>query len=138
MSLWGKVRGIFGSNPAAAAQASPRDLLAAEVEAALRAMPAVASVGPTPDAYGLIVAHGGKQKTLFLDNLFDETRDLAPEQRRERIARLLRNLDAPDRDAMSWEEVRPKPAPLLGNGVFVAAYKGTRATISPPPTPSQS
>ena len=115
MGLWGKVRKVFGSGEdAATAPATPQQLLATEMEAAIRGAFPEATVRPAPETLGLLVTRPGHtEQTVFLDNVFAETRDMGPEQRRERLARFVRSLDTPDATAMSWDEVRPKLAPLL-------------------------
>jgi hypothetical protein len=114
MSVWGKARQVLGSGTGSAQPASPRELFAAEVEAAIRAAPSIVSVRRNPDAFGFLVTREGrKEQMLFLDNAFAETRDMAPEQRSQRIARLVRSMYTPDTSTMSWQEARPRLAPLL-------------------------
>jgi hypothetical protein len=132
MSVWGKVRQVFGVAAADGGQASPRDLFAVEVEKAALTAPGVTSVRRAPEGFGLIVSHGAKDRTLFLDNVFAETRDLAPEQRRERIARFIRSMDAPDAATMTWDEVRPKLAPLLRPSTLFSSVPGISGTDKQP------
>jgi hypothetical protein len=113
MGIFDKVRQAFGAGHATPEPPSPRDLFAAAVEQAVRQVPSVTSVSRSPEGFGLLVERVGKKQSLFLDNVFAETRDMSPEQRRERIVRFVRSMDTPDATAMSWEEVRPKLAPLL-------------------------
>jgi hypothetical protein len=132
MGLWGKIRQAFGTSQSDGNSNSPRELFAAEVEAMVRAMPSVTDVRPAPDAYGILVTRGAHEQTLFLDNVFEETRDLDPDQRRERIARLVRSLDTPDASAMSWKEVRPKLAPLLRTPTMFASLPAAVAADKAP------
>lgn len=113
MGLWGKLRSAFGSGGTEDKAASPQDLFAAQVEMAIHEAFPAATVRRHGEAVGLLVDRGGKEQTVFLDNAFAETRDMGPEPRRERIARFVCSMDAPDASAMSWDEVRPKLAPLL-------------------------
>ena len=113
MGIWGKVRQAFGSGGGNAEPPSPRDLFAAEVEAAVRRSPSVTSVRRGTDKFCLLVNRGAGEQTLFLDNVFAETRDTSPDERSARIARFVRSMEAPDAAAMSWHEVRPKLASLL-------------------------
>ncbi len=113
MSVWEKVRHFLGSNTSPTEPASPRELFAAEVEAVIRQSPTVTAVRRKPGEYAFVVSRGDQEHTLFLDNVFAETRDLDPERRRELVARVVRIADAPDATAMSWDEVRAKLAPLL-------------------------
>jgi hypothetical protein len=124
MGLWDKVRGAFGSGGADTKQATPRDVFAAEVEAVIRKTFPRASVRRLPDAYGFVVRRGEQDQSVFLDNIFQETRDLDPDQRRAHIGRFVRNLSAPDASAMTWEEVRPKLAPLLRTPTMFGCLPG--------------
>lgn len=126
MDFWGKARATFGTKATAVDQASPRDVFAAEVEAAARAVPSVTSVQRTAHGFGVRINRGGKQYTLFLDNVFAETRDIDPRGRRERIARLLRTMDAPDPAEMDWADVRRKLAPLLRTPSLFGSFAGTQ------------
>jgi hypothetical protein len=112
---------------------SPRELFAASVETAARALPSVTSVERTPEGFGILVRLGGKEHTLFLDNLFEETRDLDPEERERRVARLLRAAfqRPPDPGAMSWADVRPKLAPLLRPATQFGGLPGLAADARP-------
>ena len=66
-----------------------------------------------PDAYGFLVNRGRHDQSAFLDSIFQETRDVGPEHEQVLIGRFVRSLAAPDTSGMTWEEVRPKLAPLL-------------------------
>jgi hypothetical protein len=80
-----------------------------------------AIIRPHPEGNGLVIARPGKgEATLFLDNIFAETRDMDPPQRQERIDRFVRTLGAATGGDVEWEEARPRLAPLLrGSTMFV-------------------
>src|ERR1700722_1127064 len=113
MGIWGRVRQAFGSCDEIAAAVSPQDLFAADVEAALRKSPSVTSVRRGADEFQLLVTRGGVEQTMYLGNVFAETRDMSPDQRGAHIARFVRTMETLGATAMSWDEVRPKLAPLL-------------------------
>ena len=127
MSLWGKLRSALGSGGTetklAAPQASsspPRSR-----ESAIRQAFPAATIRRHPEAFGFLVARpGDHEQSIFLDNVFAETRDLNPEQRRERIARFVRSMDTPDATEMSWDEVRPKLVPLLRTPTLFGGVPG--------------
>jgi hypothetical protein len=123
MGLWDKVRGVFGAGSAAPSSppSSPKELFAAQVEAAVRQLRSVQDVRRNPDAFSLTVQRNGREQTAYLENVFAETRDMSPEQRQERIARFATSIETPDAEAMSWDEVRPKLAPLLRTPSLFAA-----------------
>jgi hypothetical protein len=123
MGIWDKVRGAFGSGPSSTT-ATPRDLFAAEVEAAIQETFPDASVRPHPDAYGFVVHHEQQDKSVFLDNIFRETRDVDPERRRMLVARFVRSLTPPEAAAMTWSEVQPKLAPLLRAPTMFTCHPG--------------
>ena len=89
MDLWGRVRKVFGSGEvASSSSATPQDLFVAEMDATIRKAFPGATVRPAPEAFGLLVTRSGKtEQTLFLDNVFAESRDMSPEKRREHLAR---------------------------------------------------
>jgi hypothetical protein len=113
MGIWDKLRGAFGSERAREPSETPKNIFAREVEAVLRAAFPAASVERLPDVYGFRINRGHGDQALFLDNLFSETRDIDPQERRQRIQRLVRSTATPDIASMTWEEVRPKLVPLL-------------------------
>jgi len=116
MSLWGKLRGAFGGGeqPAEASKPpKPEELFATEIEAAIRARFPKATVKRHPEVLGFLVDRGQGEQQVYLDNVFRESRDDAPETRRGRIAQFVASLETPDTSTMSWEEVRPRLVPLL-------------------------
>jgi hypothetical protein len=122
MSLWGKLRSAFGGSEEAAeaskpAESSkpptPQELFSAEVEAAIRARFPKATVKKHPEVFGFLVDRGQGEQRVFLDNVFGESRDDAPETRRGRIAQFVASLETPDTSKMTWDEIRPRLVPLL-------------------------
>ena len=113
MSFWSKVRGLFGGSGAAAAAAprSPEELFAEAAERALIAGGALV-VRHEPETFSIVVKHGEREGTMFLANIFAETRDVDPAVRRARItafasAHLTTEFDLP------WEEARERLVPLV-------------------------
>ena len=116
MTIWQKLRSTFGGGVPPephAKPATPQELFAAQVEEAIRERHPGAVVKRHPEAFGFLLKRGETDRSLFLDNIFAETRDVPPEERQRRIARFVASLDAPDASTMSWDEVRPKLASLL-------------------------
>jgi hypothetical protein len=113
MSFWAKVRGVLGSNEARPAS-SPQDLLADQVAGVIRELFPDAAIQRGVEGFQLLVRRGGGgEQTLFLDNVFKETRDLDPAQRIQHIQRFVRAMAALDATPMTWDEVAPNLAPLL-------------------------
>ena len=55
----------------------------------------------------------GRDHRFFLDNLFAETRDVAPEDRPGRILRFLRSAREFDAVPTDWAEVRDRLVPVI-------------------------
>ncbi|MCY1018868.1 DUF1444 family protein [Pyxidicoccus sp. MSG2] len=108
--------------PAPAANAvqtvNPREYLLKQVEALLRAEPKVEKVERHPDSYGLQFTRDGRQGSVFLDNLFADTREVPPEARSQLIQRFLRSLWQDGPDSLPWEEVRQRLLPVLRSATF--------------------
>lgn len=99
---------------------TPRDLFRAEVETTLAGDPRVRSVQRRPDQFALNVFIGeGDPAIVHLENMFVETREMSPEQRRERIRVLLSGLHE-DEDEPDWEEVTGSLVPLVRPATFFA------------------
>ncbi|MFP2931614.1 DUF1444 family protein [Pyxidicoccus sp. 3LG] len=96
----------------------PREYLLKQVEALLRADTTVEKVERHPDSYGLNITRAGRQGTVFLDNLFADTREMPPEQRTQVIQRFLRSLWQEGPDQLPWEEVRERLLPVLRSSTF--------------------
>lgn len=119
---------FFKRKPAPAAapaaernELDPREVLFREVEAVLRADPRVKRVTRLPDQFGLAVDRGPDNvHHTFLTNLFAETRELSPEERRKRILYFLSSIG--DRHEEGWEEVQPMLRlvlrPCTANAIF--------------------
>jgi hypothetical protein len=107
VSVWGKVRKLFKSHDVGAKPAaSPNDIFAAEVEAVLRTIPSVTSFQRQPEDCSLRIRRGDKENTLFLNDIFVETREMSPESRALRIHRLLRSLEAPSNNELDSSPIR--------------------------------
>ncbi len=77
--------------------------------------PLVARVEPAFDEEFTLRLHnaeGDSAWTLHLSNLFLETRECSPEERRERVRSVLRGLDDGKAD-LSWEQVKDSLVPLV-------------------------
>jgi hypothetical protein len=93
---------------------SPRELFARQVEQHIRKAFPGASIRPHPEAFGFLVqGKDGQERTLFLDNVFAETREMSPAERQARIERVVRSLSAPTGDTVAWDEARSRLVPLL-------------------------
>lgn len=84
MNFWKKLRGTFNSE-IAVDPPSPEELFMAEVELVLRELPGVTSIGRRPHQFALEVSVLDETHTLALKDIFQETRELTPTERRERI-----------------------------------------------------
>lgn len=113
MSFWSKLKGLFGAEDvrAEAAPRTPRELFAEEVERALVAAGTLV-VRHEPEDFSIIVKEGEHEGTVFLGNIFAETRDVTPAERSARIAALLSARVGADFD-IPWEEARERLVPLL-------------------------
>ncbi|WP_426755660.1 DUF1444 family protein [Myxococcus sp. Y35] len=89
-----------------------------QVEALLRADPTVEKVVRRTGDYGLDISRAGSNCTLYLDNLFADTRELPPEQRVQLIQRYLRALWQEPPDSLPWEQARELLLPVLRASTF--------------------
>ncbi|MCP3140026.1 DUF1444 family protein [Pyxidicoccus xibeiensis] len=96
----------------------PREYLLKQVEALLRADTTVEKVERHPESYGLNITRAGRQGSVFLDNLYADTRELPPEQRLHVIQRFLGSLWQEGPDTLPWEEVRERLLPVLRASTF--------------------
>ncbi len=109
MGFWKKVFG--GGAEAPKTPPSPREVFAAEVQACLETLPQVNSVKAREDfAFDVTVAEGGVH-TVFLENTFVETREMSPEERVGRIARLVSGIGL--EEDLDWESAQERLVPLL-------------------------
>jgi hypothetical protein len=109
MGFWSK---LFGSKDSQNAPASPKDVFAAEVEAILRSA-GVTDASYDREAFAFKVGPDESDWTLYLDNLFVETREVSPEARAERILSLVRDVSKGHDEATDWEDVRDRLVPVL-------------------------
>ncbi|WP_163991696.1 DUF1444 domain-containing protein [Pyxidicoccus caerfyrddinensis] len=127
MGFWDRLFGRKAPAPQPAVSArvenpvrtvDPREYLLKQVENLLRAEPKVEKVERHPDSYGLQFTRDGRQGSVFLDNLFADTRDVPPEARTQLIQRFLRSLWQDGPDSLPWEEVRRRLLPVLRSSTF--------------------
>lgn len=114
MGFLDKLRSMVGGNRSNTAEPpSPRDLFRAEVEAQIHENPTVDSVTPRDHDYGLDVAlKGGGSHTVYLENTFLETREASPDQRRERIRKLVSSIGSEEPD-LDWDAAKERLVPLV-------------------------
>jgi hypothetical protein len=115
--MFDRIRSIFGARRKDGTPATPRDIFLAEVEAIIRALPGVASVRRVPNEFALDVGAGNRSHRFYLDNAFAETREMSPEQRRERIVQFFGSVCEP-RGAESWDEARGALVPVLRGATY--------------------
>lgn len=101
----------------------PCEVFAHEVEFALRADSQVTAVERIAGEFALRVKRGDDESTVFLHNVFAETRELSPEIRAERIRAFLATFPA-ERE-WEWEEARPN---------LLVAVRGSMYGSGPGPT----
>lgn len=133
MSLWSRVKGFFGANreptpdPSApsAPASSTEQLFAAEVERALAETGATV-VRHLPDQFGIVATRGDQEFTVFLGNVFRETREVDPDERSARIAALASS-GIEKVDDVSWEDAQLRLVPVLRSSLMLAfaARRGT-------------
>lgn len=98
-------------------------------EFALRVFGHMRSAGITDvsyDADEFAVRYDGGDAVLHLANLFAETRDRAPEDTQEWLARIVPALVTPETPPESWEEVRPLLRPVLRPSTYALEDSGSR------------
>lgn len=115
-----KAKTATPSVPAASAAPAvdPREYLLKQVEAVLRAEPRVEKVERHPELYGLVFTRDGRQGTVFLDNLYADTREVPPEARPHIIQRFLASLRHEGPDSHPWEDARQRLLPVLRAATF--------------------
>jgi uncharacterized protein YtpQ (UPF0354 family) len=126
MGFWSKLFGGLGGSTSASgapsagspssepARPSPEEVFTATVIAEALERSDVERVERVPGAFALRVFPPGTEQpwTLYLGNLFHETREDAPEQRIAKIHRLFAAVGDNDED-LSWEEAAPRLVPLV-------------------------
>ncbi len=95
----------------------PRELFAAEVEALLRSIPSVREVKRAPEDFALQPITTTGAPRVFLDNAFAETREMSPQQRRERIAFFFGHVGDDEQDE-AWEAARETFVPALRGSTY--------------------
>lgn len=125
MSVWSRIKGFFGADreptvpdPSAPASSTPEQFFAAEVERALVETGA-RIVRHLPDSFGIVATRGDQEFTVFLDNVFRETREVGPEERRARIAGLV-STGTEKIDDISWEDAQLRLVPVLRSSLMLA------------------
>jgi hypothetical protein len=96
----------------------PREHFLHQAETLLREDPAVEKVERHPEAYGLNVTRAGQHGSVFLENLFSETRELPPAERAHVLKRFLAQLWQEGPDQYTWEEARERLLPVLRTATF--------------------
>lgn len=112
-----------------AAPPDPRDVFAREVELVLRDDARVTAVERIVEKFALRVNRGGKESTVFLQNVFAETRELSPAARAEKIRWFLASL--PDDKEWGWEEARQNLVLAVRASTY-GAGPGTTGELMPP------
>lgn len=96
----------------------PREYLLKQVESLLREDPKVEGVERHPESYGLHITRSGRQGSVFLDNLYADTREMPPEARVQVIQRFLRSLWMEGAEKLPWEETQHRLLPVLRASTF--------------------
>jgi hypothetical protein len=112
--MFDRLRTLLGKPPK---PSDPRDLFAREVEQVVRSFPGVLNVQRVPDDFALEVTSSGEPRRVYLENLFVESREMSPEQRRDRIAFHFNGVTAPPRTD-SWSEARETFVPALRGATY--------------------
>ncbi|GLY07364.1 MULTISPECIES: hypothetical protein [Actinoplanes] len=102
-----------------------------------RATPGVERAVYQPDDFAIAIHRtgGGGPAHLYLSNVFRETASAGPEERRERLAKLIRLMASPPPED-TWETVRGKLRPVVRPVTFgVAGPVGMRPPLSRPAMP---
>jgi uncharacterized protein YtpQ (UPF0354 family) len=110
-----QLRSLFERKPAGAKD--PKELFAAEVTHFLKSLESVRDVTRGPDAFALDVVTSAGSCRWHLDNLFAETRELSPEERRQRMAFFFASVGDEEQDE-SWEDARETLIPVLRGATY--------------------
>ncbi|GAA1611046.1 hypothetical protein [Actinoplanes couchii] len=115
---------------------SPRRRFAQLALRVARHTPGVDRAVYQPDDFAIAIHRAGSDGPahLYLSNVFRETEDASPEERRERLERLIRLMTPMPED--DWETARPKLRPVLRPVTFGASGPaGMRPPLSRPAMP---
>jgi uncharacterized protein YtpQ (UPF0354 family) len=110
-----QLRSIFGGKPPASSD--PKEIFAAEVEQFLRAVSGVKGVTHSPGEFALEVVTSAGSRRVYLDNAFAESREMSPEQRRERIAFFFSAVGNEEPNE-SWDAARETFVPVLRGATY--------------------
>lgn len=129
MGLWGKVKAVFSDD----AQGREQFLRGARWVA--EGIPGVQVVEERRDEFVLLLrAEGdGSSHSFYLNNLFEETRNLPSEDRLARVERFLLDTFAPRYSGpRGWSEVRERIVPVLrGGSNFLVGHQTVPALRRP-------
>ena len=128
MSIWNRVREMFGKNAepqsapldrSEAAASTPEEHFRDEVVSIASQAPFIESAVADPEAYAVdLVYADGEQMKCFLGNLYAETRDVPPEERQLRVMHFLAVMaDRPELPE-SWEDAAPMLMPVIRPATF--------------------
>jgi hypothetical protein len=108
---------------------SQQDQFAAEVLDAVLATGMVRSARYDPEAFAIVYERDGSG-TIYLHNTYRETLDASPEERADRIQRLLTILSS-SAGEMSWAQARPNLRPVLRGVSFGLSVPGATTVDNP-------
>lgn len=108
---------------------SQQDEFAAEVLDAVLATGLVRSARYDPEAFAIVYEREGAG-TIYLHNTYRETLEASPDERTERIARLLTILQS-SAGEMSWAQARPNLRPVLRGVSFGLSVPGATTVDNP-------
>jgi uncharacterized protein YtpQ (UPF0354 family) len=130
MALWSRIKSMLGKSEAS--EPTAEELFTAEVEAVLAASPHVTAVRRGPD-FSLLVERANGPQTLFLANIYAETRDLSPAERAMRIQRFAAIAESVDQDVdLSWDEARERLVPVLRSATVFQSFAAEKAPLRRP------
>ena len=134
--MFGWVRSLFGKSQAPQASDEARALFIAEAEAILGELPQVAGVKRDEAAFALdITTAEGLTERAFLENHFFETREMSPEERRNRLRVAFSSVGKRDVSA-KWDEAKEQLMPVLRGATFGVINAGAHFPGAPVAKPS--
>lgn len=116
-----------------APSADPRERLVREVRLELEKDRSVGAVRYLPDAFALTVQVHEREHMVWLENLFAETREVSPEERRELVRRFLGAMSL--EPETTWEEVERHLVPVVRACTYGATPEGLELASSWPRRP---